>query len=80
MEGFFLWHWLFGLVVLGTIIGFVSVPPYWGLKNAGWNGWWCLLFAVPVVNVIFLWVFAFAKWENDPNARHKDAPRQAALG
>jgi len=33
-------------------------------SKAGYSGWWCLLFLVPLVNLVMLWVFAFARWPN----------------
>lgn len=43
-----------------TIVFFV---PYWLIvKKAGYNGAWSLLFFVPLVNVVCLWVFALAPW------------------
>lgn len=31
-------------------------------KKAGYSGWWVLTLAIPWVNLIMIWVFAFAKW------------------
>lgn len=55
------WHWL--VVVHLVLVPLLSVPT---LQKAGWKGWWCLLWYVPLANVIFLWFFAFAKWPNEP--------------
>jgi uncharacterized membrane protein YhaH (DUF805 family) len=32
------------------------------LEKAGFNGWWTLVLLVPVVNVVMIWIFAFARW------------------
>jgi hypothetical protein len=32
------------------------------LAKAGFSPWWALLGVVPLVNLILLWVFAFARW------------------
>ncbi|WP_020564509.1 hypothetical protein [Methylosarcina fibrata] len=32
------------------------------LEKAGFNGWWTLVLMVPVVNVVMIWIFAFAHW------------------
>ena len=32
------------------------------LHKVGRSGWWCLLLFVPVVNIVMVWVFAFARW------------------
>lgn len=42
---------LFGLWVTGRII-----------DKAGYNRWWALVILAPLVNLVFIWVFAFAKW------------------
>jgi uncharacterized membrane protein YhaH (DUF805 family) len=34
------------------------------LQKAGYSGWWCVLTMVPILNLILLWVFAFAHWPN----------------
>jgi uncharacterized membrane protein YhaH (DUF805 family) len=34
------------------------------IRKAGYSGWWCLLALVPLVNLIMVWVFAFASWPN----------------
>lgn len=32
------------------------------LRRAGFSRWWALLVLVPVVNVVALWLFAYARW------------------
>jgi uncharacterized membrane protein YhaH (DUF805 family) len=32
------------------------------LKKAGYSGWWSVLMVVPLVNIVMVWVFAFADW------------------
>ncbi|HMK22495.1 MAG TPA: hypothetical protein VK466_09190 [Terriglobales bacterium] len=40
--------------------------PLWffsrGIAKAGFSPWWALLGVVPLVNLVMLWVFAYAKW------------------
>ena len=42
------------------------VLPLWffsrGIAKAGFSPWWALLGVVPLVNLVMLWVFAYAKW------------------
>jgi len=53
---------LFWLIVI--IVPIVKV-----LKRTGHSPAWAILFAIPVVNVIALWVFAFKPWSIDkPNS------------
>ena len=51
------WH-LVGLV----FVLLYMIPVAMAVKKAGYSSWWCLLALVPFVNVIMLWVFAFASW------------------
>lgn len=65
MEGTYsIWH----LILMVVIFVIPAVVPVWGIRKAGWSGWWCLLFAVPLANLILLWVFAFGNWPNEPSA------------
>ena len=32
------------------------------LNKAGYFRWWALLFLIPLVNIIMIWIFAFARW------------------
>ena len=49
------------LVTALVIWAFVAV---FGLivNRAGYSRWWLVLMFVPVLNLIMLWVFAFADW------------------
>ncbi|WP_070965804.1 hypothetical protein [Vibrio sonorensis] len=31
-------------------------------KKAGFPGWWIIFLAIPVLNLILIWMFAFIKW------------------
>ncbi len=38
--------------------------------KAGFSRWWALLSFVPLVNLVMVWVFAFARWPRlEDNAR-----------
>ena len=47
-------HWLIGLIILLVYL----LPIIKILHKAGYSGWWF----IPLVNIIFLWVFAYADW------------------
>jgi hypothetical protein len=57
MGSFSIWHWIIVLLFL---------LPLWffsrGVAKAGFSPWWALLGVVPLINIIMLWVFAYAKW------------------
>ncbi len=70
MSSFGIWH-LVGLVVFALLVwAFVAV---FGriLNRAGYTRWWLLIMIVPVLNLIMLWVFAFASW---PATRDRGQP------
>ncbi|HZI83395.1 MAG TPA: hypothetical protein VFF44_05735 [Casimicrobiaceae bacterium] len=61
MPSFGMWH-LLALVVFALLVwAFVAV---FGriVNRAGYSRWWLLTMLVPVLNLIMLWVFAFADW------------------
>jgi len=50
------------LIVLVLFFVIFLVPIAKILSKAGYSGAWCLIWFVPIVNIIMLWVFAFADW------------------
>lgn len=61
MESFSLWHSVILLLPLGVIaLYFWMIVRI--LNKAGYSGWWSLLMVVPLVNIVMVWVFAFADW------------------
>jgi hypothetical protein len=53
---------LVNLVIIAIVLVIYLVPLVMIIRKAGYNGFWVLLLFVPLVNIIMLWVFAFAKW------------------
>jgi uncharacterized membrane protein YhaH (DUF805 family) len=51
-------HWLVAIIALAALI----VPTVMILKKAGYSGWWSILSVIPILNLIFLWIFAFSNW------------------
>ena len=50
---------LLPLLILAPLI----VLPYWKItQKAGYSGWLSLLILIPLINLIFLYWLAFAKW------------------
>lgn len=37
------------------------------IRRAGFSRLWILVAFVPFINIIMLWVFAYARWSKDPN-------------
>lgn len=40
----------------------IGIPTAVILGKAGYSRWWVILAFIPVVNIIALWIFAFATW------------------
>lgn len=56
-----IWHLMVLVVLVLVIWAFIAV---FGriLNRAGYSRWWLLTVVVPLLNLIMLWVFAFASW------------------
>jgi hypothetical protein len=53
-----IFHWL--IILIGAIV--VIYPSTRILRRAGFSPWWGVLMVVPLLNLVLMWVFAFAKW------------------
>jgi hypothetical protein len=62
MGSFSLFNWLLGTVIVSIISPIVLAPVALILRRAGFSMWWSVLWAIPVVNIIALWVFSLAPW------------------
>jgi len=60
--------WPFGLVF--GLIGFLifALPMMEIIHKAGYSRIWILIWFVPLVNLIFLWIFAFSRWPSQNKA------------
>jgi uncharacterized membrane protein len=56
-----IWHLM---AVVGLVLIVWALVAVFGriLNRAGYSRWWLLTMVVPVLNLIMLWVFAFASW------------------
>jgi uncharacterized membrane protein YhaH (DUF805 family) len=50
------------LLIVIAILALYFLPIVKILQKAGYSGWWCLIVFVPLVNIVMLYVFAFANW------------------
>ena len=49
--------------LLGIALLFALIIPMWRtITKAGYNGWWVLLYFIPLVNIVMFWVFAYSDW------------------
>jgi len=53
-----------GIIILLAVLTIWAFVVVFGrvVSRAGYSRWWLVLMVLPVVNVIMLWVFAFADW------------------
>ena len=58
----FMFLWPIGLVFI--VIGFLifALPVMEIVHKAGYSRIWILVWFVPLLNIIMLWVFAFSRW------------------
>lgn len=65
------------LILLVPAIGLLAIPVMLAaviLRRAGWPLFWFVATILPLLNVVFLWVFAYARWPGAERA----APARAA--
>jgi hypothetical protein len=58
MGGVSFWQLIIVLVI------FILPIWVWGriVNKAGYSRWWVIFMFIPLVNIIMIWVFAYAKW------------------
>jgi|NitcycUWRROWE17A_1032939.scaffolds.fasta_scaffold00768_2 hypothetical protein len=51
-------------ILIGLIFWFVvvGIPVMQVLKRTGFSRAWVLILFVPLVNLVFLWIYAFTRW------------------
>ncbi len=59
---------MMGILPIIILIGVaIVIIPYWMIwKKAGFSPWFSLLTLIPLVNIIALYVLAFARWNVVP--------------
>jgi hypothetical protein len=50
------------LVMLVFVLVIVVFPVWRIISRTGHSGLWSLLMFIPLVNIVALWIFAFAGW------------------
>ena len=51
------------MILLAALIVWAFVAVFGRIVNrAGYSRWWLLTTLVPVLNLVMLWIFAFADW------------------
>jgi uncharacterized membrane protein YhaH (DUF805 family) len=50
------------LIIIVVFLLIYFIPLVKILHKAGYSGWWSVLILVPILNLVMLYVFAFADW------------------
>lgn len=51
------------MILFAALVVWAFVAVFGRIVNrAGYSRWWLVLMIVPFLNLIMLWVFAFAEW------------------
>ncbi|MCP6390826.1 hypothetical protein NL487_28285, partial [Klebsiella pneumoniae] len=62
MLSFSIWHWLIFLITTAPFWLLLMIPISEVIRKAGFSRWWTLIYPVPLINLIALFVFAFSRW------------------
>ena len=52
-------------IVLLFYVVAIMVPIGQLLRRMGFSRWWILLSFVPIINIVGLWIIAYARWSKD---------------
>ncbi len=56
---------LIQLLPLTILMLFVAIPMARILRRMGYSRAWALLWLIPLVNIVALWILAFSKWPRE---------------
>lgn len=59
--GLSLWH----VIILLVMFVLPQLPALWVIKRAGWTRWNFVLLVIPLVGLIWLYLFAFGEWKSE---------------
>ncbi len=61
------------LLILVFVLTVTLVLPYAVFspiaRKAGFSKWWSLTMVIPLVNILVIWAFAFARWPVESSGR-----------
>jgi uncharacterized membrane protein YhaH (DUF805 family) len=60
---------LVSLIVFVVVLAIFLPPQIKILHKAGYSGGWILISFIPIVNIVMIWVFAYADWPSLARAR-----------
>lgn len=53
---------LFIILLVFAIFVVILIPIAQILHRAGHSRWWSVLYLIPLLNVVGLWIFAYVRW------------------
>jgi len=62
--GSFLAFSIWQLLLLIISLAIFVIPGWRIARKAGYPGAMSLLLLIPMLNIVFLWIFAFSRWPN----------------
>lgn len=62
-------HWL----ILIAVATFFAWPAGLILRKAGFSPWWAILYVIPLINLVVIWVFALTRWPVEGQTTTKSA-------
>jgi uncharacterized membrane protein YhaH (DUF805 family) len=62
MGSFSIWHWL--VVLLFIVPNLMFIPA---VRKTGFSPWWVVLSFIPILGLVVLWMWAYAKWPAQPD-------------
>jgi hypothetical protein len=48
--------------IIVSVVALLNWPHVRIVRKAGYSGWWATILLIPLVNIVMIWVFAFADW------------------
>jgi ABC-type Fe3+ transport system permease subunit len=58
MGSLSIWQWLF-VIFLIVVLG---IPIARILTRIGYSKWWTIVYFIPFVNIVGIWILAYSRW------------------
>ena len=58
MGSLSIWQWLFVIFLIVVL----SIPIARILTRIGYSKWWTIVYFIPFVNIVGIWILAYSRW------------------
>ena len=58
MGSLSIWQWLFVIFLIVVM----SIPIARILTRLGYSKWWTIVYFIPFVNIVGIWILAYSRW------------------